>query len=190
MNSNLPNPAASSSGIPPWQSRSGSSTNQIVSSQTPKQVKAAVGSRKEFKCTSNGNFRLDWRRADGQRLQSNAVNYNGVLVIDNCGYQDAGTYECIETDSYGNSEAIQSVKMEIAGSPTQIGSGNRYIGYSGTSPTSGDSRGTERPKITFDPSNFANTVTAGSQLWIRCVVSGAEPMTVKWGVIGRPSTSS
>jgi hypothetical protein len=186
----LPIPAASSSGIPPWESRTKPSITSIVSKQTPEQVQAIVGGRNEFKCTSAGDFRFDWRRADGQRLQSNAVSTNGLLVIENVGYKDAGTYECIATDSYGNSKAVASTKLEVVGGYGGNVPPQNSPNYGGLYGGSRGSRGTGGPKITFEPANLDTTVTVGDQLSIRCVVSGAEPMTVNWGVSGRPSSSS
>ena len=114
-----------------------------------------------------------------------------MLVIDNVGYKDAGTYECVATDGYGNSAAVLSAKMEVVG-----GGG----GFSGNSPSFGNSGGlyggsrgsggTGPPRITFQPNSFANPVTAGDQLWITCVVTGAEPLTVNWAIVGRSSSSS
>ncbi|XP_070502073.1 transmembrane protease serine 9-like [Chironomus tepperi] len=109
--------SASSTGHVPWESpRSGSSSlSSVIPIKIPSRTTANVGSKHEFECKIDGNFQLNWRRANGQSLQSNAVNNNGLLVIYNVGHKDAGTYECVVTDSYGQSGAVLSIIMDVVG---------------------------------------------------------------------------
>jgi len=135
---------------------------------TPRIVNAMIGSSYKSECSLN-DYEMTWKREDGQR--SNAVINNGLLVIDNVQQHNAGLYVCYATDNYGNTSPVQSIKIEIVSSPLNIG-------------------GFGPPRITFEPSNFATSVTAGDQLWVRCVADGSESMTVKWVIVGRPSTFS
>jgi hypothetical protein len=147
-------------------------------SVTPRIVNAIVGSRYESKCGLN-DYQMSWIRVDGQR--SSIVSNNGMLVINSVRVEHAGLYVCYATDDYGSTSPVQSIKIEIVGSYDSPSPQRSYTPNYG---------GTGAPTISFQPNNFNGLVNVGDQLWVRCVVSGAQPMTVKWTAVGRPSTSS
>uniref|UniRef100_A0AAG5CPX2 Basement membrane-specific heparan sulfate proteoglycan core protein n=1 Tax=Anopheles atroparvus TaxID=41427 RepID=A0AAG5CPX2_ANOAO len=92
-----------------------------------------------------------WQRRGGRPLPIGSTMQNGVLTIDNTGYDAGGEYDCVTY--YQNSEPITVVRIMV-----------EVIAP---------------PKITFSPT-MPMTVHPGDQVTILCNITGDQPIDFKW----------
>lgn len=112
-----------------------------------------LGERAEFNCNAEGNtMRTEWRRADGQRLPQNARIYGGQLIIEDVGYDAAGSYECLAYDQNRRPITLLLAQLVVISGP---------------------------PKITFSPT-MPMTVRAGEDILINCIATGEGNVRVHW----------
>ena len=94
--------------------------NYIPPTQAPsgptKVWRTSLGARSEMNCMGDGVTSIEWRRADGRRLPSDARTYGGRLMIDNVAYIDEGIYECVLYDNYGRSSVLRAQLVVERGS--------------------------------------------------------------------------
>lgn len=107
-------------------------------------------------------MRTEWRRADRQRLPQGARIYGGQLIIENVGYDAAGSYECLAYDSRRQPVTLLLAQLVVVSGP---------------------------PKIVFSPP-MPIAVRSGEDVLIYCNATGEGPIRVHWHGEGGTRLSS
>ncbi|XP_042569689.1 basement membrane-specific heparan sulfate proteoglycan core protein-like isoform X7 [Cyprinus carpio] len=147
--------------------------------EEPKQQRLNVGSTVSFICTGKSKlpaYTLVWTRKGIGKLPNRAMDFNGILTIQNVQPEDAGIYVCTGSNMLGMDEGTarlffpEASKSQMFYTAYEMSEGHRK-------PTEG-----AQPVATVKPSVL--TVQQGQRAEFRCTVTGNPTPAVEW--IGGP----
>uniref|UniRef100_A0A8C1I726 Heparan sulfate proteoglycan 2 n=1 Tax=Cyprinus carpio TaxID=7962 RepID=A0A8C1I726_CYPCA len=123
--------------------------------EEPKLQSVAVGSTVSFICTAKSKlpaYTLVWTRIRNGKLPNRAMDFNGILTIQNVQPEDAGTYVCTGSNMLGMDEGTATLYV-----PATEGA---------------------QPVATINPPVL--TVQQGQRAEFRCTVTGNPTPAVEW----------
>uniref|UniRef100_A0A9J8A8W2 Heparan sulfate proteoglycan 2 n=1 Tax=Cyprinus carpio carpio TaxID=630221 RepID=A0A9J8A8W2_CYPCA len=123
--------------------------------EEPKLQSVAVGSTVSFICTAKSKlpaYTLVWTRIRNGKLPNRAMDFNGILTIQNVQPEDAGTYVCTGSNMLGMDEGTATLYV-----PASEGA---------------------QPVATINPPVL--TVQQGQRAEFRCTVTGNPTPAVEW----------
>ncbi|XP_054634275.1 basement membrane-specific heparan sulfate proteoglycan core protein isoform X10 [Dunckerocampus dactyliophorus] len=150
-----------------------------VTVEEPKAQTIRVGSTVNFICTAKSKspaYTLVWTRQGNGKLPNRAMDFNGILTIQNVQPEDAGIYVCTGSNMYAMDEGNAILYVPEA-SQTQM----FYTAYEMFEGHRKPAEGAQ-PVATINPSSL--TVQQGRRAEFRCTVSGNPTPAIEW--IGGP----
>nr|XP_057906676.1 basement membrane-specific heparan sulfate proteoglycan core protein isoform X5 [Doryrhamphus excisus] len=150
-----------------------------VTVEEPKAQTIRVGSTVNFICTAKSKspaYTLVWTRQGNGKLPNRAMDFNGILTIQNVQPEDAGIYVCTGSNMYAMDEGNAILYVPEA-SQTQM----FYTAYEMFEGHRKPAEGAQ-PVATINPSSL--TVQQGHRAEFRCTVTGNPTPAVEW--IGGP----
>ncbi|XP_077368176.1 basement membrane-specific heparan sulfate proteoglycan core protein isoform X8 [Festucalex cinctus] len=150
-----------------------------VTVEEPKAQTVRVGSTVNFICTAKSKspaYTLVWTRQGNRKLPNRAMDFNGILTIQNVQPDDAGVYVCTGSNMFAMDEGNAVLYVPEA-SQTQM----FYTAYE---MFEGHRKPAEaaQPVATISPSTL--TVQQGQRADFRCSVTGNPKPAIEW--IGGP----
>nr|XP_033484843.1 basement membrane-specific heparan sulfate proteoglycan core protein isoform X12 [Epinephelus lanceolatus] len=150
-----------------------------VTVEEPKAQTVRVGSTVSFICTAKSKspaYTLVWTRMGNGKLPNRAMDFNGILTIQNVQPEDAGVYVCTGSNMFAMDEGNAILYVPEA-SQTQM----FYTAYE---MFEGHGKPTEgaQPVATVTPSVL--NVQQGQRAEFRCTVTGNPTPAIEW--IGGP----
>ncbi|XP_056280235.1 basement membrane-specific heparan sulfate proteoglycan core protein isoform X13 [Pseudoliparis swirei] len=148
-----------------------------VTIEEPKAQTVRVGSTINFICTAKSKspaYTLVWTRMGNGKLPNRAMDFNGILTIQNVQSEDAGAYVCTGSNMFAMDEGNAILYVPEA-SQTQM----FYTAYE---MFEGHGKQEAQPVATVTPSVL--TVQQGRRAEFRCTVSGNPTAAIEW--IGGP----
>ncbi|XP_061698268.1 basement membrane-specific heparan sulfate proteoglycan core protein isoform X3 [Syngnathoides biaculeatus] len=150
-----------------------------VTVEEPKAQTVRVGSTVNFICTAKSKspaYTLVWTRLGNGKLPNRAMDFNGILTIQNIQPEDAGVYVCTGSNMFAMDEGNAVLYVPEA-SQTQM----FYTAYEMFEGHRKPADGAQ-PVATIKPSTL--TVQQGQRAEFRCTVTGNPSPAVEW--IGGP----
>ncbi|KAM4611104.1 basement membrane-specific heparan sulfate proteoglycan core protein [Polymixia lowei] len=150
-----------------------------VTVEEPKAQSVRVGSTVNFICTAKSKspaYTLVWTRQGNGKLPNRAMDFNGILTIQNVQPEDAGIYVCTGSNMFAMDEGNAVLYVPEA-SKTQM----FYTAYEMFEGHRKPAEGAQ-PVATVTPS--ALSVQLGQRAEFRCTVTGSPTPAVEW--IGGP----
>ncbi|XP_077403679.1 basement membrane-specific heparan sulfate proteoglycan core protein isoform X10 [Vanacampus margaritifer] len=150
-----------------------------VTVEEPKAQTIRVGSTVNFICTAKSKspaYTLVWTRQGNGKLPNRAMDFNGILTIQNIQPEDAGVYVCTGSNMYAMDEGNAILYVPEA-SQTQM----FYTAYEMFEGHRKPAEGAQ-PVATISPSTL--TVQQGQGAEFRCSVTGNPKPAIEW--IGGP----
>ncbi|XP_062314893.1 basement membrane-specific heparan sulfate proteoglycan core protein isoform X7 [Osmerus eperlanus] len=147
--------------------------------EEPKAQSVHVGSTVSFICTAKSKspaYTLVWTRQGNGKLPNRAMDFNGILTIQNVQPEDAGIYMCTGSNMFAMDEGTAILYVPEA-SQTQM----FYTAYEMFEGHRTPSEGAQ-PVATVTPPVL--TVQLGGQAVFRCTVTGNPTPAIEW--IGGP----
>ncbi|XP_029013106.1 basement membrane-specific heparan sulfate proteoglycan core protein isoform X4 [Betta splendens] len=152
-----------------------------VTVEEPKAQTVRVGSTVSFICTAKSKspaYTLVWTRRGNRKLPNRAMDFNGILTIQNVQPEDGGLYVCTGSNMFDMDEKEANLYVPEA-SQTQM----FYTAYEMFEGHRKPAEG-EQPLATVTPSVL--TVHQGQRAEFRCTGSGNPPPAIEW--IGGPGS--
>ncbi|XP_069382460.1 basement membrane-specific heparan sulfate proteoglycan core protein isoform X25 [Paralichthys olivaceus] len=152
-----------------------------VTIEEPKTQTIRVGSTVSFICTAKSKspaYTLVWTRMGNGKLPNRAMDFNGILTIQNVQPEDAGVYVCTGSNMFAMDEGNAVLYVPEA-SQTQM----FYTAYEMFEGHRKSGEGAQ-PVATVTPSVL--NVQQGQRAEFRCTVTGNPTPAVEW--IGRPGS--
>ncbi|XP_067227657.1 basement membrane-specific heparan sulfate proteoglycan core protein isoform X17 [Chanodichthys erythropterus] len=150
-----------------------------VSIEEPKAQSVTVGSTVSFICTAKSKlpaYTLVWTRKGNIKLPNRAMDFNGILTIQNVQPEDAGIYVCTGSNMLGMDEGTALLYVpEASQSQMFFTAYEMFEGH--RTPTEG-----AQPVATVNPPVL--TIQQGQRAEFRCSVTGNPTPAVEW--IGGP----
>ncbi|XP_024915374.1 basement membrane-specific heparan sulfate proteoglycan core protein isoform X3 [Cynoglossus semilaevis] len=146
-----------------------------VTVEEPKAQTVRVGSTVSFICTAKSKspaYTLVWTRIGNGKLPNRAMDFNGILTIQNVQPEDAGVYVCTGSNMFAMDEGSANLYVPEA-SQTQMFY-TAYEMFEGHR-TSGEGA---QPVATVTPP--ALSVQQGQRAEFRCTVTGNPTPAVEW----------
>ncbi|XP_078144123.1 basement membrane-specific heparan sulfate proteoglycan core protein [Centroberyx gerrardi] len=150
-----------------------------VTVEEPKAQSVRVGSTVSFICTAKSKspaYTLVWTRQGNGKLPSRAMDFNGILTIQNVQPEDAGIYVCTGSNMFAMDEGNAILYVPEA-SQTQM----FYTAYEMFEGHRKPAEGAQ-PVATVTPSVL--NVQQGQRAEFRCTVTGNPTPAIEW--IGGP----
>ncbi|XP_038577847.1 basement membrane-specific heparan sulfate proteoglycan core protein isoform X10 [Micropterus salmoides] len=150
-----------------------------VTVEEPKAQTVRVGSTVNFICTAKSKspaYTLVWTRMGNGKLPNRAMDFNGILTIQNVQPEDAGVYVCTGSNMFAMDEGNAILYVPEA-SQTQM----FYTAYEMFEGHRKPAEGAQ-PVATITPSVL--NVQQGQRAEFRCTVTGNPTPAIEW--IGRP----
>ncbi|XP_049611156.2 basement membrane-specific heparan sulfate proteoglycan core protein isoform X2 [Syngnathus scovelli] len=150
-----------------------------VTVEEPKAQTIRVGATVNFICTAKSKspaYTLVWTRLGNGKLPNRAMDFNGILTIQNIQPEDAGVYVCTGSNMYAMDEGNAVLYVPEA-SQTQM----FYTAYEMFEGHRKPAEATQ-PVATISPSTL--TVQQGQRAEFRCTVTGNPNPALEW--IGGP----
>ncbi|XP_068454510.1 basement membrane-specific heparan sulfate proteoglycan core protein isoform X9 [Clinocottus analis] len=150
-----------------------------VTIEEPKAQTVRVGSTINFICTAKSKspaYTLVWTRRGNGKLPNRAMDFNGILTIQNVQPEDAGGYVCTGSNMFAMDEGNAILYVPEA-SQTQMFY-TAYEMFEGHGKPSEEAQ----PKATVTPSVL--NVQQGQRAEFRCTVTGNPTAAIEW--IGGP----
>ncbi|XP_036959999.1 basement membrane-specific heparan sulfate proteoglycan core protein isoform X7 [Acanthopagrus latus] len=150
-----------------------------VTVEEPKAQTVRVGSTVSFICTAKSKspaYTLVWTRRGNGKLPNRAVDFNGILTIQNVQPEDAGVYVCTGSNMFAMDEGNAILYVPEA-SQTQM----FYTAYEMFEGHRKPAEGAQ-PVATIAPSVL--NVQQGQRAEFRCTVTGNPTPAIEW--IGGP----
>ncbi|XP_054464444.1 basement membrane-specific heparan sulfate proteoglycan core protein isoform X3 [Anoplopoma fimbria] len=150
-----------------------------VTVEEPKAQTVRVGSTINFICTAKSKspaYTLVWTRKGNGKLPNRAMDFNGILTIQNVQPEDAGIYVCTGSNMFAMDEGNAILYVPEA-SQTQM----FYTAYEMFEGHGKPSEGAQ-PVATVTPSVL--NVQQGQRAEFRCTVTGNPTAAIEW--IGGP----
>ncbi|XP_077465112.1 basement membrane-specific heparan sulfate proteoglycan core protein [Stigmatopora argus] len=150
-----------------------------VTVEEPKAQTIRVGSTVNFICTAKSKspaYTLVWTRLGNGKLPNRAMDFNGILTIQNVQPEDAGVYVCTGSNMFAMDEGNAVLYVPEA-SQTQM----FYTAYEMFEGHRKPAEGAQ-PVATISPSTL--TVHQGQRAEFRCTVTGNPSPAIEW--IGGP----
>ncbi|XP_026010202.1 basement membrane-specific heparan sulfate proteoglycan core protein isoform X4 [Astatotilapia calliptera] len=147
--------------------------------EEPKSQTIRVGSTVQFICTAQSKspaYTLVWTRSGNGKLPNRAMDFNGILTIQNVQPEDAGVYICTGSNMFGMDEGRAILYVPEA-SQTQM----FYTSYEMFEGRRHTAEGA-RPLATVTPSVL--NVYQGQRAEFHCTVTGNPTPAIEW--IGGP----
>ncbi|CAB1426562.1 unnamed protein product, partial [Pleuronectes platessa] len=152
-----------------------------VTIEEPKAQTIRVGSTVSFICTAKSKspaYTLVWTRMGNGKLPSRAMDFNGILTIQNVQPEDAGVYVCTGSNMFAMDEGSAVLHVPEA-SQTQM----FYTAYEMFEGHRKSGEGAQ-PVASVSPSVL--NVQQGQRAEFRCTVTGNPTPAIEW--IGRPGS--
>ncbi|KAK7132382.1 hypothetical protein R3I93_018809 [Phoxinus phoxinus] len=147
--------------------------------EEPKAQSVTVGSTVSFICTAKSKlpaYTLVWTRQGNVKLPNRAMDFNGILTIQNVQPEDAGNYVCTGSNMFGMDEGTALLYVpEASQSQMFFTAYEMFEGH--RTPAEGS-----QPVATVNPPVL--TVQQGQRVEFRCSVTGNPTPAVEW--IGGP----
>ncbi|XP_051735859.1 basement membrane-specific heparan sulfate proteoglycan core protein isoform X14 [Ctenopharyngodon idella] len=147
--------------------------------EEPKAQSVTVGSTVSFICTAKSKlpaYTLVWTRKGNVKLPNRAMDFNGILTIQNVQPEDAGIYVCTGSNMLGMDEGTALLYVpEASQSQMFFTAYEMFEGH--RTPTEG-----AQPVATVNPPVL--TIQQGQRAEFRCSVTGNPTPAVEW--IGGP----
>ncbi|XP_048033334.1 basement membrane-specific heparan sulfate proteoglycan core protein isoform X21 [Megalobrama amblycephala] len=147
--------------------------------EEPKAQSVTVGSTVSFICTAKSKlpaYTLVWTRKGNIKLPNRAMDFNGILTIQNVQPEDAGIYVCTGSNMLGMDEGTALLYVpEASQSQMFFTAYEMFEGH--RTPTEG-----AQPVATVNPPVL--TIQQGQRAEFRCSVTGNPTPAVEW--IGGP----
>uniref|UniRef100_A0A9J8A348 Heparan sulfate proteoglycan 2 n=1 Tax=Cyprinus carpio carpio TaxID=630221 RepID=A0A9J8A348_CYPCA len=143
--------------------------------EEPKLQSVAVGSTVSFICTAKSKlpaYTLVWTRIRNGKLPNRAMDFNGILTIQNVQPEDAGTYVCTGSNMLGMDEGTATLYVPEASQSQMF-----YTAYEMFEGHRKPSEGAQ-PVATINPPVL--TVQQGQRAEFRCTVTGNPTPAVEW----------
>ncbi|XP_041859531.1 basement membrane-specific heparan sulfate proteoglycan core protein isoform X3 [Melanotaenia boesemani] len=159
--------------------RGGSSKPIEVTVEEPKSQTVRVGSTVSFICTAKSKspaYTLVWTRTGNGKLPNRAMDFNGILTIQNVQPEDAGIYVCTGSNMFAMDEGKAILYVPEA-SQTQM----FYTAYEMFEGHRKPAEGAQ-PVATITPSVL--NVQQGQRAEFRCTATGNPTPAIEW--IGGP----
>ncbi|XP_044068676.1 basement membrane-specific heparan sulfate proteoglycan core protein isoform X9 [Siniperca chuatsi] len=150
-----------------------------VTVEEPKAQTVRVGSTVSFICTAKSKspaYTLVWTRMGNGKLPNRAMDFNGILTIQNVQPEDAGVYVCTGSNMFAMDEGNAILYVPEA-SQTQM----FYTAYEMFEGHRKSAEGAQ-PVATITPSVL--NVQQGQRAEFRCTVTGNPTPAIEW--IGGP----
>ncbi|XP_047424502.1 basement membrane-specific heparan sulfate proteoglycan core protein isoform X3 [Mugil cephalus] len=150
-----------------------------VTVEEPKAQTVRVGSTVNFICTAKSKspaYTLVWTRRGNGKLPNRAMDFNGILTIQNVQPEDAGVYICTGSNMFAMDEGSAILYVPEA-SQTQM----FYTAYEMFEGHRKPAEGAQ-PVATITPSVL--NVQQGQRAELRCTVTGNPAPAIEW--IGGP----
>ncbi|XP_054868568.1 basement membrane-specific heparan sulfate proteoglycan core protein isoform X9 [Amphiprion ocellaris] len=150
-----------------------------VTVEEPKAQTVRVGSTVSFICTAKSKspaYTLVWTRVGNGKLPNRAMDFNGILTIQNVQPEDAGVYVCTGSNMFAMDEGNAILYVPEA-SQTQM----FYTAYEMFEGHRKPAEGAQ-PVATISPSVL--NVQQGQRAELRCTVTGNPTPAIEW--IGGP----
>ncbi|XP_034445775.1 basement membrane-specific heparan sulfate proteoglycan core protein isoform X2 [Hippoglossus hippoglossus] len=150
-----------------------------VTVEEPKSQTIRVGSTVSFICTAKSKspaYTLVWTRMGNGKLPNRAMDFNGILTIQNVQPEDAGAYVCTGSNMFAMDEGNAVLYVPEA-SQTQM----FYTAYEMFEGHRKSGEGAQ-PVAAVTPSVL--NVQQGQRAEFRCTVTGNPTPAIEW--IGRP----
>ncbi|KAG7477685.1 hypothetical protein MATL_G00072180 [Megalops atlanticus] len=153
-----------------------------VTIEEPKAQSVSIGSTVTFICTAKSTspaYTLVWTRRNNGKLPSRAMDFNGILTIQNVQPEDAGIYVCTASNMFAMDEGTAILYVPEA-SQTQM----FYTAYEMF-------EGHRAPAEASQPVAVINppvlTIQQGQRAEFRCTATGSPTPSVEWtGGQGNP----
>ncbi|KAJ8360629.1 hypothetical protein SKAU_G00171540 [Synaphobranchus kaupii] len=144
--------------------------------EEPKAQSVTVGSTVNFICTAKSTspaYTLVWtRRNSNGKLPSRAMDFNGILTIQNIQAEDAGMYVCTGSNMFAMDEATAILYIPEA-SQTQM----FYTAYEMFEGHRAPAEGSQAMATVSPP---VLTIQQGQRAEFRCTVTGTPTPAVEW----------
>uniref|UniRef100_A0A669AYK6 Heparan sulfate proteoglycan 2 n=1 Tax=Oreochromis niloticus TaxID=8128 RepID=A0A669AYK6_ORENI len=143
--------------------------------EEPKSQTIRVGSTVQFICTAQSKspaYTLVWTRSGNGKLPNRAMDFNGILTIQNVQPEDAGVYICTGSNMFGMDEGRAILYVPEA-SQTQM----FYTSYEMFEGRRHTAEGA-RPLATVTPSVL--NVYQGQRAEFHCTVTGNPTPAIEW----------
>ncbi|XP_051515995.1 basement membrane-specific heparan sulfate proteoglycan core protein isoform X1 [Myxocyprinus asiaticus] len=147
--------------------------------EEPKAQSVTVGATVSFICTAKSKlpaYTLVWTRKGSGKLPNRAMDFNGILTIQNVQHKDAGIYVCTGSNMFGMDEGTALLYVPEASQSQMF-----YTAYEMFEGHRKPAEGVQ-PVATVNPPVL--TVQPGQQAEFRCTVTGNPTPAVEW--IGGP----
>ncbi|XP_030623830.1 basement membrane-specific heparan sulfate proteoglycan core protein [Chanos chanos] len=147
--------------------------------EEPKTQSKAVGSTVSFICTAKSKspaYTLVWTRQGNGKLPNRAMDFNGILTIQNVQPEDAGIYVCTGSNMFGMDEGTAILYVPEA-SQTQM----FYTAYEMFEGHRKPAEGSQPVAMVHPP---VLTIQEGQRAEFRCTVTGNPTPAIEW--IGGP----
>ncbi|KAJ8369771.1 hypothetical protein SKAU_G00097990 [Synaphobranchus kaupii] len=146
-----------------------------VTIEEPKAQSVTVGSTVNFICTAKSKspaYTLVWTRQGNRKLPNRAMDFNGILTIQNVQPEDAGVYVCTGSNMFAMDEGTAVLYVPEA-TQTQMFY-TAYEMFEGhRAPTEGS-----QPVATVHPPVL--TIQQGQRAEFRCTVTGNPAPAIEW----------
>ncbi|XP_077565304.1 basement membrane-specific heparan sulfate proteoglycan core protein isoform X7 [Stigmatopora nigra] len=146
-----------------------------VTVEEPKTQTIRVGYTVNFICTAKSKspaYTLVWTRQGNGKLPNRAMDFNGILTIQNVQPEDAGVYVCTGSNMFAMDEGNAILYVPEA-SQTQM----FYTAYEMFEGHRKPAEGAQ-PLATINPSTV--TVNQGQRAEFRCTVTGNPSPAIEW----------
>uniref|UniRef100_A0A8C8DD82 Basement membrane-specific heparan sulfate proteoglycan core protein n=1 Tax=Oncorhynchus tshawytscha TaxID=74940 RepID=A0A8C8DD82_ONCTS len=146
-----------------------------VTIEEPKARSVTVGATVSFICTAKSQspaYTLVWTRRGNGKLPNRAMDFNGILTIQNVQPEDAGIYVCTGSNMFAMDEGTAVLYVPEA-SQTQM----FYTTYEMLE-GHGKPREAAQPVATVTPSVL--TIQQGGHAEFHCTVTGNPTPAIKW----------
>ncbi|KAG7472084.1 hypothetical protein MATL_G00104850 [Megalops atlanticus] len=150
-----------------------------VTIEEPKTQSVTVGSTVSFICTAKSKspaYTIVWTRQGNGKLPNRAMDFNGILTIQNVQPEDAGIYVCTGSNMFAMDEGTAILYVPEA-SQTQM----FYTAYEMFEGHRAPAEGAQ-PVATVHPPVL--TIQQGQRAEFRCTVTGNPTPAIEW--IGGP----
>ncbi|KAI1897142.1 hypothetical protein AGOR_G00080140 [Albula goreensis] len=146
-----------------------------VTIEEPKAQSVTVGSTVNFICTAKSQspaYTLVWTRQGNGKLPNRAMDFNGILTIQNVQPEDAGVYICTGSNMFAMDEGTAILYVPEA-SQTQM----FYTAYEMFEGHRAPAEGAQ-PVATVHPPVL--TIQQGQRAEFRCTVTGNPTPAIEW----------
>ncbi|XP_034151976.1 basement membrane-specific heparan sulfate proteoglycan core protein isoform X5 [Esox lucius] len=146
-----------------------------VTVEEPKAQSVTVGATVNFICTAKSKspaYTLVWTRKGNGKLPNRAMDFNGILTIQNVQPEDAGIYMCTGSNMFAMDEGTAVLYVPEA-SQTQV----FYTAYEMFEGHGKPAEGAQ-PVATVTPPVL--TIQQGGRAEFRCTVTGSPTPAIEW----------